>query len=222
MNDAHHLPWYSIYRFPRAYDLLMLALYKGNAARFDAVMSSIEPGARILDLCCGTGTLGRKLLDACPIAYHGIELNPGPVALARRRGLDVQQADVFQVDFPRVDHIVIMSSLYHFIGNVDVLLDRCQAAARIDVRVTEPIANVSQSAWPSLASLAARMCDAGKGPEGARFSVEQLRTIARARQAVRAEVLDGGREFIMIIPGKATERCHNSTDRPPGQPPHAP
>jgi 2-polyprenyl-3-methyl-5-hydroxy-6-metoxy-1,4-benzoquinol methylase len=59
--------------------------------RFDWFFSlGFKPGGRLLDVGCGTGNF---LLRAKDKGYRvvGVDLNPGAVAAARQRGLDVQQ-----------------------------------------------------------------------------------------------------------------------------------
>jgi ubiquinone/menaquinone biosynthesis C-methylase UbiE len=48
----------------------------------------LRPGARVLDLCCGTGLSTAALLDVCPSAtVVGLDISPGMIALARTKGL---------------------------------------------------------------------------------------------------------------------------------------
>ncbi len=61
--------------------------------RFQAILGEISPGARVLDVACGSGTLIAALRErGCVV--RGIDLAPGAVALARAKGLDVMGGDV--------------------------------------------------------------------------------------------------------------------------------
>src|SRR3954469_7628246 len=68
------------------------------------------PGARTLDLACGTGFLTREL----PGQVTGVHQSAGMVAVARSRGLDAVVGDALD---PRPGYERIFSS--HFYGHLD-------------------------------------------------------------------------------------------------------
>lgn len=48
---------------------------------------AFEPGMRVVSLCCGTGTMERAILAEGPeLEITGVDLGPGQLARARRRG----------------------------------------------------------------------------------------------------------------------------------------
>jgi len=67
--------------------------YDGHALNPDEVSgivaSMIPTGARVLDVGCGTGSLGRILSQSCRAEVAGVEPDPARAEIATRRGLQV-------------------------------------------------------------------------------------------------------------------------------------
>ena len=78
-----------IYRSPLVYGLAMAVLYgRYYRARSRSVAALVAPGASVLELCCGPGTLYLGHLRAKGVRYRGLDLNPvfvDAAAPARRR-----------------------------------------------------------------------------------------------------------------------------------------
>ncbi|MGC1401570.1 MAG: methionine biosynthesis protein MetW [Thermodesulfobacteriota bacterium] len=91
--------------------------FKKNGIRFDLqlVASWIEPGARVLDLGCGTGELLSYLKKNKGVQGTGIEKEEDKVARCISKGLSVLQGDINQEisDFPdkAFDYIVLSQTL---------------------------------------------------------------------------------------------------------------
>lgn len=54
----------------------------------------VAPGARVLDLGCGDGTLMRHLMDHRQVRGYGLEINDGNITACIRKGVNVIQADL--------------------------------------------------------------------------------------------------------------------------------
>jgi methionine biosynthesis protein MetW len=91
--------------------------FKNNGIRFDLqlVASWIEPGARVLDLGCGTGELLSHLKKNKEVQGTGIEKEEDKVARCISKGLSVMQGDINQEisDFPdkAFDYVVLSQTL---------------------------------------------------------------------------------------------------------------
>lgn len=66
-----------------------------NSLRSDLaiIASNVASGSRVLDIGCGDGALMAELRDRKQVDARGLELDPGNVSLAVRRGLSVVQGD---------------------------------------------------------------------------------------------------------------------------------
>lgn len=89
MSDApgHYVPALRFHWLTRFYDPLIRVTLRED--RFKALLveqAAPQPGDRILDLGCGTGTLTLMLQRACPGAHvTGLDADPAVLALARRK-----------------------------------------------------------------------------------------------------------------------------------------
>ena len=82
-----------VYRSALGYELLMRALYgRHYAARMRAVAEQVPPGASVLELCCGPGTLYLRHLRSRAGGYIGVDVNPGFVARLKARGVDARRS----------------------------------------------------------------------------------------------------------------------------------
>ena len=141
----------------------MRALYgRHYAARMRAVAEQVPPGASVLELCCGPGTLYRRHLRGRVSGYVGIDVNPGFVSRLSRRGVDARRLDLAAPDgaLPAADVAIMQASLYHFLPHAE--RDRRPDAARPRderVIVSEPVRNLAIQRPPGR-----RACSAAAPP----------------------------------------------------------
>jgi SAM-dependent methyltransferase len=207
-----------IYRSARGYELLMRLLYgRHYRARMSAVAEQVPPGASVLELCCGPGTLYRKHLRGRVSAYTGLDVNPGFVADLRAAGVDARELDLAdeQAPLPAADVVIIQASLYHFLPDVDHLLARMLAAAGERVIVSEPVRNLASSRLPVVAWLGRRLADPGVGGHASRFSEASLAELmsAYADQVVTKFAIPGGREQVYVLRATPPPQDHPPRDR---------
>ncbi|PZS08047.1 MAG: hypothetical protein DLM64_13495 [Solirubrobacterales bacterium] len=195
-----------IYRSARGYELLMRLLYgRHYSARMSAVASQVPTGASVLELCCGPGTLYQRHLRGRTSEYVGLDVNEGFLAGLRHRGVDARRLDLASTSpaepLPPADVVIIQASLYHFLPDAAVLVDRMLAAARERVIVSEPIRNLSTSGLPGVGLLGRRAADPGVGGHGERFTEATLdELMARYSTRVQAAFLiPGGREKVYVL-----------------------
>ena len=67
-----------------------------DRAEYPVLMRWVPEGARVLDVGCGDGRLGAKLLAQKRCAVSGVEIDPAGVEKARVAGLDARVADADQ------------------------------------------------------------------------------------------------------------------------------
>ena len=63
-------------------------------ADFEAIAQWVRPGAQVLDLGCGDGSLLRFLKDKRDASGYGIEIDDAKLLASVRRGVNVLQSDV--------------------------------------------------------------------------------------------------------------------------------
>lgn len=193
-----------VYRSARGYELLMRALYgRHYAARMRAVAEQVPPGASVLELCCGPGTLYSRYLSDRGGDYIGVDVNDGFVDALRRRGVDARRMDLANASetLPAADVALMQASLYHFLPDAGAIVERMLAAARDRVIVSEPVRNLATSDLPGVALLGRRAADPGVGGHADRFTEATLdELMARYRERTLAAFpIPGGREKVYVL-----------------------
>jgi SAM-dependent methyltransferase len=192
-----------VYRSAGVYELVMLGLYgRHYPARQRAVADLVPPGASVLDLCCGPGTLFDRHLRRKGVVYTGLDVNPRFVARVVRHGGRGLVRDLHPGGpLPEADYVIMQASLYHFLPDPLPLLARMREAARWCVVVAEPVRNLADGRVPVLAALARRHTDAGRGPRPLRFSEARLDALiaASAMPVLRSFFIPGGREKVYVL-----------------------
>ena len=88
-----------------------------------------EPGARLLDIGCGSGTY-LKLMRDLGWQVHGVELDAGAVRAAREAGLDVRQGTMEDLD-AAVDGVFDVITIGHVIEHTHDPIAALKAAWRV-------------------------------------------------------------------------------------------
>jgi trans-aconitate methyltransferase len=101
------------------YKFIIYLIYKRNYRRRDEIISEQTDDLKVLDLCCGYGSLSRYIKK-----YRGIDFNKPFVNYARKKGLDVSFGDIAKIDLPEEECIILQASLYHFIPEHKNLIEK--------------------------------------------------------------------------------------------------
>ncbi len=193
-----------VYRSEFGYELVMRSLYRRHyAARMRAVAGQVPFGASVLELCCGPGTLYRRYLSARAGGYIGIDINARFISRLRSRGIDARVIDLRRLDrpLPEADVALIQASLYHFLPDAQVLVDRMLAAARELVIISEPVRNMASSRIPIVRAVGRVAADPGVGDHAHRFTEATLaQLMERYRERLLTELTSpGGREKVFVL-----------------------
>ncbi len=196
-----------IYSNQRVYQLVIRLLFGRHfRARYETLAAEIPNGAQVVDVCAGDCYLYRRFLRKKGVQYLGLELSPQLVRAARAQGVSVQAFDIRQDEIPSAEIIVMQGSLYQFLPNATVVMQKMLAAARRKVIIAEPIRNLSsENNWLGAASRILTRPHANESCySGQRFNAESLQKLFDSFDAFeRAFLIPGGREMIGIFRGKA-------------------
>jgi SAM-dependent methyltransferase len=114
------------------YDRIYAGAGKDYAAEADAVLQLAHrhaPGAAsLLDVGCGTGLHLQRFASKLDVVA-GVDLDPGFVAAARRRDVDVAVGDMRTFDLDR--RFDIVTSLYSAVGHLGSTIDLVAAVANM-------------------------------------------------------------------------------------------
>ncbi len=184
----------------------MRALYGRNYRdRLQTVAAEVPPGARVLELCCGPGTLYKHHLRARTSGYIGLDVNRRFVDALRAEGIDARRADLSTTDpLPQADVVLMQASLYHFLPDATPIIERMLVAAKDQVIVSEPVRNLSSSDHPLIRRLGARASNPGVDGAGAgvaRFTEQTLDVLLQrcSGQVLRSYLIPGGREKMYVL-----------------------
>ena len=182
------------------YEWVMRALYgRGFRSLYADVAARIPPGASVVDVCAGPATLWHECLRERGVEYLALDFNGHFVMSARRRGARARFFDLARDPVPPADYVVLGSSLYHFRGREDELLEQLRAAARSAVIVSEPIQNLSTTGPRWLRGLAARLSDPGTGDFRERFDLAAFEAFAKRHGAAVFEHRAGARNALAVF-----------------------
>ncbi|MBN1304843.1 MAG: class I SAM-dependent methyltransferase [Anaerolineales bacterium] len=101
-------------RLSGCYDLYMKVFYPVGEKGRKLVAEKLEPGKRVLDVACGTGTL-LAFAHQKGLQCSGIDLSPGMLAQARKKlpqaGLNL--ASFYEIPYPEehFDYVVVTNAL---------------------------------------------------------------------------------------------------------------
>ncbi|MDQ6750463.1 MAG: class I SAM-dependent methyltransferase [Actinomycetota bacterium] len=181
----------------------MTVLYgRHYQARYSTLASLIPPGASVVELCCGPGTLYRRALRAKEIRYVGLDISRVFVDAINAAGGDGRVWDVRSpAALPGAEYLLLQASLYHFIESAaSSVIERMLVAAEREVIIAEPIRNLTNGRLPLSRALGA-LADPGTGAQPHRYTEQTLdRLLAPHHARLRtAFLLPGGREKAYVL-----------------------
>jgi SAM-dependent methyltransferase len=116
-------------------ELFLPALFAAFATRI-ADAARLAPGERVLDVACGTGALAREVARrvAPGGAVAGVDINPGMLAVARRKAPDIEwregPAEALPFDARSFDVVVSQFGLMFFSDRLAALREMRRVARR--------------------------------------------------------------------------------------------
>ena len=172
-----------------------------------------EPGAapRILDLCCGTGSISGRLLERCPDAsIVGIDMDPAHLELARRtlgdrvewRDADLRSAQWSDGLKPESFDVVVSATAIHWFQPEEIVRLYRELARLLRQQGVFVNADHLPVGSPRVAKLSAELLEEWQskqldGAEGYRAFRDALRNEPELRPLVE----EGNRRFASKHPG---------------------
>jgi len=169
--------------------------------RFRELGACVENGSSVVDLCCGFGDFYVYALRDKGIKYTGVDLSGEFAVYAAKKGINVQQGNIENYEFPSADYYVMIGSLYHFQNPQDVL-NRMITASRKRVLIMEPIRNLTNSKYKIISKLSQYFTNEGNSHNNFRFSEQTLDEFVNRyfkNNIIEAKKIVGGRDKIYIL-----------------------
>ena len=179
---------------------------KNYSARYHAISELIPEGESVLDVCCGDCALYKRALMCRDITYTGIDINNKFVASALKQSINAFQLDIRKNTIPKSDNVLMQASLYQFIPQHRLVVDKLLNSAGKQLIISEPIKNLSSSNNFIIKSVARFSANPGTGHTVKRFSEETFRrffTDNYKNLIVDFVLLPGGRELMVILDAEA-------------------
>ena len=125
-----------LYQSPVLYEGLLSILHgRSWKRRYELIGRLIGKDKKVLDIGCGSCVLVKYLDQSCE--YIGIEANTKFVKHDQEKNLNVIQGDIFELDFPKADVVVMSDILHHVIPKQEQLINKALESASV-VIVCEP------------------------------------------------------------------------------------
>lgn len=189
----------------------MRCLYMGGYySRFEKVSKEVDVGDSVLELCFGDLYLYENYLKAKVVKYVGVEINPVFIKYAYKKGVNVIQGDILTCQFPCVDVAIIQASLYQFMKNDIILLEKMFNSAKKKIIIAEPIRNIAQSRNKVISYLGKHFVKVGNVDHAFRYNKDSLLCLCNSFvnrykdniEDYRFFEITGGRELVVVIDKK--------------------
>ncbi len=182
---------------------MMFALYgREYFDRFAKIGFFVCDSSSVVELCCGFGDFYTYGLKNKQVDYSGVDLSPDFVDYGLKKGIKITEGDVNSFNFPRSDYYIMISSLYHFHPNPEIIIKKMLAAAVKSVIIVEPVKNLLNSRHKIISRLALLLTNEGEGKNNFRFtdgSLSQLMEAHFKKNIVKIAETKNGKEKIYIL-----------------------
>jgi hypothetical protein len=200
-----------VYSHPLVYEWLMRLLYgRAFQARYACLSELIPAEYDVFEACAGDAYLYRHYLAPRGVRYRGADLNAGFVDFATKRGIPIQRLDILNDPVPSADVVLLQASLYQFMPEHRLVVDKLLAAARRMLIIAEPVRNLASDAPRVIRWLAQRATNPGDGEKPLRFneaSLDQFFSTHYADRIQHRSLIPGGREKIYCLRGELAARA---------------
>ena len=132
-----------LYKSHTIYSVLIKILYgKYFLNRYRDLRSYIPIGDTVLDVCSGDCNLYHFAIKGRN-QYTGVDINISK--LKKNKNVNQKQLDIINDPIPKADIIILQGSLYQFLPNQKLVIDKLLFNAKKKVIISEPIINIANS-----------------------------------------------------------------------------
>ena len=189
-----------IYKSHTLYSVLMRILYgKYFLDRYRDLKSYIPIGDTVLDVCSGDCNLYHFAIKGRN-QYTGVDLNIS--RLKKNKNVNQKQIDIIIDPLPEADIIILQGSLYQFLPNQKMIIDKLLFNAKKKVIISEPIINLANSKNSFIAYLAKHTVNPGTGHKTKRFTKQSLDNLFQSNYKKIIEsrfFIAGGRDLVYVL-----------------------
>ena len=180
----------------------MRILYGRNYQhRFTAIAEEIPDKVEVLDVCCGDAALYNRELKG-RVNYIGTDINKKFIHRGENKLIKILPLNIITDELPQSDYVIMQASLYQFIPNHKLIIDKLINSANKKVIISEPVRNLSNSSSNIISLIARYSANPGTGHKIERFNEESFREIFYDHFKERIEkfkFIPGNRELIVIL-----------------------
>ena len=189
-----------LYKSHTIYSVLIKILYgKYFFNRYRDLRSYIPIGNTVLDVCSGDCNLYHFAIKGRN-QYTGVDINISK--LKKNKNVNQKQLDIINDPIPKADIIILQGSLYQFLPNQKLVIDKLLFNAKKKVIISEPIINIANSENIFIAFIAKYTVNPGTGHKTKRFTKKSLDYFIQSNYNKIIEsrfLIAGGRDLVYIL-----------------------
>lgn len=177
-----------IYWHPVIYrNAVQFFLYgKDFYSRYETISKLLPDSVSVADICCGDCFI-YEFLKKKNIDYLGLDLNPKFVKHALKKGIKAELFNIYNSNVPASDYVIMQGSLYQFMPNHRMVIDKMFFAARRGIIISEPVKHMASSPNQLKAFLSNMVTRVNGNSFPARFSKPELLGLFRDYNANKIE-----------------------------------
>ena len=187
-----------MYWYPMLYGSIVRCVYGRNFySRYKVISEILPERASVVDVCCGDCHLSafvKKNID-----YLGLDINPKFVEYALKRGINARLFNIKEGIVPRADYVIMQGSLYHFIPEHRLIIEKLFSSADKAVIISESAENIASSKNPIVSFFAdlATSVDGKIFPH--RFAKQELLDLFNMYNVSLVKEIQGGRDLVGVF-----------------------
>lgn len=170
--------------------------------RYQRIADQVPAKATVLEVCCGDCYLYLKYLNKKNILYRGIDANNIFLNYARKKQVRVIKGDIRKsIKFPPSDVVILQASLYQFIPDQEIILNKLLKLTRKKLIISEPVVNFGSSNNLFIRNIADKLSQPGIEISPYRFNRDKLLSLVDNYKQYNPKIIESlnSREIIIVF-----------------------